>query len=841
MARRSFAPTTAIILLLLLSLTDRSTLLVKSHQQPATRGDLNGQHHYSLQLLNPQHESSSASHPEHPSQLASNGEFPGIHTREVGQFCSARPSLPIDVAAMIVHVKRNTSFNYKLYLFSKDYVFQTGQIVPRDDFRIHAFPVKAKRMRDFWPSGVSTFIEEARNVLKPIGSELFQWRRFFNPVAVVPVTHEQRTRTSPARRSSSSSPAGAGTSAVLSPTISQASASASVSTSTLPTATRSKILKRSTAPTGTTATSSTTSSLDGNQNLNENIDFDRDDQVSLVNSPPRQRAAALSAARLSLEAGAAPELHGLDEAAAPEPRKPMTDEAPHHRVVVNDPSRLRKSNVINDGHERAREQMASEKEETSSNSSSPSRLSSHDDADDEDDGGEAPFNDNGSTLIPVGAFSSFHVNTSYFVRKDFGHTKCQLIRVGVNANQFKVTHVTLIKELDSVNPQDPMEAPANDELVNEDYQFLTHKLLIDKRTRITGITQIYHDWITHNFYTIVYIQRLATQPLTQTNDNNNQAETPQSATKMMISNDRLIFRGSSANLLGAVQLDYGVRASAFITDKNGLHYFLDFLNLANKFHLAAVDWNEKPFKFIDSQRFPITPTKTTLDNEELLLCPPAICHSTRPLDEIVAYGRLALDQEIQEAANILSGTFVPESSFHNLTATNATKKNHTSASSSFDSTNDRDDNVVDLDKVIAAVQVAAAQLKVKLHLRDWTWQLEAKNTSAASLLHPESSATDTLINEKNEYSISSHIIGPAAGRGGDSAGVMVENGTKALQQHTFDLFGAGTERVYHWRYNWAHRNEIKAKQDIYGYPLTGQGIEAAFRVYNQLHLISVSS
>ena len=606
--------------------------------------------------------------------------FPGV-ARELHSFCSARPSLPVDLATMIVHVKRNTSFNYKLYLFSgHDYVFQTGQIVPRDDFRVHAFPVKMKRLSEFWPSSVATYrLVQARQSSgespgefrrQRVGAGEFELAKFFQLVAA--------TANEP-------------TGLQLAPNELAGRASA-------------QLERRATS--GAELAGERASDWPA---ANEHIQFDRDDQVSLL--------------------GARGDLR-------------------------SDADQLRGS--------------ASGGGSNSDEASAPKRRSS-------------------GLLMPVGAFSSFHVNTTYLVRKDFGQSAGQLIRIQIDAHNFQVAQVELLSDENSTL------APAG--RWADESSFLGHKLLRDPSTRITSINQIYEDWITRNFYTIVYVQR---RLLDTPADGRSPPVGP------TISSDRLVFRGSSAVLLGADQLEQTIKASAFITEKNGLHYYLEFLASKHAFQLAAVDWSKRPFKVIDSQAWPMQHTRTVYDNEELLLCPPALCYSRRPLDELVAYGRLELEAELQEEASILSTTsnFSPSQSddsfksarFASELQLGPAEENHhhhhhheadlaallllaerqAKRPAPANATGGGGGGApINLVRLVGAMQRGARALQLKLHLRDWTWLLERR--PAGRLL---------------------------------------------------------------WRFEAAKRNELKASRDTYGFALSGHEIDASFRVYNQLYLIS---
>lgn len=672
-------------------------------------------------------------------QQVNNANFPGV-SREIASFCAARPSLQIDLASMIVHVKRNVSFNYKLYLFSADDVFQTGQVIPRDDFRIHSFPVKLKKLNEFWPASVSTYqslshiVNASSSITNrsfiEVSSDSFKLKHFMRPVSLNPAVSAAMKRRSKTRRprtfnqgglSRPSDARGADLSLALSPG--------------LPDDARGDILPGD------------------DENFNKHIQFDRDDQLSSIS----RRATYFNK---------------NDYLAAVEEGESAPDGT--------------------DDFEINRE---------GTNSANGRNFS-------------------GDHIIPVGSFSSFNVNTTYLVRKDFNQQEMELIKLEIDAAQFLVKKVFLIyPELQSSSGE---------------FDFLNHKLLKDPNTRITSINQIYEDWITRNFYTIVYIQRRLNQEPASSDDEVASDET--GGDRELIVQDRLIFRGTSIALLGADQLDYIVKAAAFITEKNGLHYYLEFLN-TGKFYLCAIDWTKRPFKIIDSRKFPIKTTKTLLDNEELLLCPPAICYSNQPLDEVVSYGRLALSRKAQREASILSSSFAfqpgaaklstgakvdPQNvvivgfkSMQNETSltylanepplnapreARELKQQEAGGPQAMAMTSDQN---ISLDDVIEEVRLAASQLQTRLHLRDWVWILPRNNKQ-----QPQQDRAKQV----------------------QAAGDNSETTTKAsqLKLSTFD-----------WRYELARRNDIKVKQDTYGYVLTGHEIDASYRIYNELYLISV--
>lgn len=597
-------------------------------------------------------------------QTPASSPFPGV-SRDLASFCAARPSLPIDLVSMVVHVKRNVSFNYKLYLFSNEYVFQTGQVVPRDDFRIHAFPVKLKRVADFWPISVPTYQLDGATQTQ-VASHKFDLNYFLRPVQAEP-KHRSSTREK---------------------TVNKRHQSSTFAHHRLPEDARGESLPGDPEP-------HIPSFHGDHKNINEHIKFDRDDQVSALSKRSYHQA----------DAGTSAET-------------------------------------------RANVKLV------------------------------------GDLVVPVGSFSSFHVNLTYMVRKDFGQILPEIIRVQIDPVQFSVNQLLLISNGST-------QVPAN-----EDYNFLNHKILRDTNTRITAINQIYEDWITRNFYTVVYIQRRQMIDSDLHDSDTPDLQEPKNGLEESVINDRLVFRGSSAALLGADQLDYGVSAAAFITEKNGLHYYLEFLS-SGKFYLGAVDWTKRPFKIIDSQRYPIKATRTLLDNEEMLLCPPAVCYSDRPIDEVVAYGRIAIEDQF--VSRVMAMFTSNSNDNHNRTKLDPTKPIHLNESAlsypkstiSIDAASkirerelvsSNSDGLNNLDQLIHLTTTGSGTVHVitKLHLRDWLWPL------ARERLQP------------------------------------------------------GHVPKFSWRYEHAKRNDIKAKQDTYGFALTGHDIEASYRVFNELFLISVS-
>lgn len=654
--------------------------------------------------------------------------FPGV-ARELASFCSARPSLSIDLAPMIVHVKKNTSFNYKLYLFSQDqHVFQTGQIVPRDDFRIHSFPVKLKHLNEFLPllsksgsadgAGEQQSVEVYRLVpinernqnqgrrsrLVRVSSGSFDARRFFARVPLVLDTVSEP----PARRAHRSQS-----------TDDQAESATQTEGRALPFDVQGDLLPGDHHNRHDAALAP---ELRASSNVNEHIEFDRDDQLAILGQPS-QRLRELNQRR---------------------PQRPHSPTDPNQQA-------------------------------------------------------EAESHRHHQTMVmPVGSFSSFRVNVAYLARKDFGQQEPEVVRLKVDARRFQVSRVDLLMPAVDDEQQSGGELNATSEMdagdlpESEDFAFLSHKLLRDKNVRLTSISQIYEDWITRNLYTIVYIQRRLDQPAMAENADEDtdslRARAGSGARRQPVEpagevvSERLVFRGSSIVLLGADQLNYPVKASAFITEKNGLHYYLEFL--ANgKFHLGAIDWTKRPFKFIDSQRFPIKPTRTQFDNEELLLCPPAVCYADQPVDELVAYGRLPLADKLQREASILS-----KSSSNSPSSSSApqptnesqvlTLADAASAVGNQTATISHQSEPISLDALIEAMRAGAAKLDVRLHLRDWTWQVAAQ---------PQRPNTRFV-----------------------------------------------------WRYEWARRNELKVTRDTYGFGLAGHEIDASYRVFNELYLISVS-
>lgn len=624
---------------------------------------------YSNLLVNCQVQSSSSILSRISEPLSDIGQFPGV-SRDVSALCSGRPSLPINLASMIVHVKRNISFNYKLYLFSNDYVIQTGQIVPRDDFRVHSFPVKIKNINEFWPIDVAI---EREGSVEPVTKLDFHFDSFFSMVPMNPsTTTGTQTAQKPKRQASSKRIADR--------------RQRRESLYGNPPEELSDLLPGDTDP-PVTATSEKRTTEKDDRNPNESIKFDRDDEVSLLSVPSPNK---------------------LQNSGAQVALKLRQDPSSFSRVQA---SSMRVENTVQGT----------------------------------------------SMILPVGSFSSFQIDTSYFVRKDFGQKKSQLIKVIVNGDLFRVEKVFFISELNGPR--------------GEDYQFLNHDLLTDPDTRITAITQIYEGWISRNYYTIVYTQRRSKSSSRSSRSN---------TTEYNITIDRLVFRGSSTTILGADQLGHGVKAAAFITEKNGLHYFFEFISESNKFHLNAVDWSNRPFKIIDSERLSIKASQSFMDNEELLLCPPAVCYSDQPIDEIVAYGRIPLNETIQQQVDILTGV---------------------------DSVSTPSETI-NLDKIIDTFKSQANQLKVKLHLRDWMWDLT------------RDSNLDIQGRRVREI---------------DSLGTFSDKSEvdKIKNQE-------GSFRPFSFRYAQAQRSDIRTTSDVYGYGLTGHEIEASFRVFNILYLVSVS-
>lgn len=700
--------------------------------------------------------------------------FPGVD-RDLASFCSARPSLSVDLSPMVVHVKRNNSFNYKLYLFSGEYVFQTGQIVPRDNFRIHSFPVKFKTFNEFWPPNqVPTFIrssaasneshpalnESHSSALIQVPSSKFNVRKFFKLVPLNPRepskqrTNKRKARDSNTRRQHQENSAN----------VKKASAAAY-----LPSDTQDDVL-----PGDSEHHSVAIAKPDEAANVNRHIQFDRDDQVSLLN----------------------------DNGQGPLDRQT----AKHERDLAGD-------------------QVARPK-----SSSSPSASSS--------------FLANNKLVLPIGTFSSFQVNLTYLVRKDFDQPEPELVEIRIDPAEFQVKQVNLL-QINSLDGHDNHSVRSS--FTNQDdFNFLSHKLLRDPNTRIVSINQIYENWITRNFYTIVYIQRR----LDQTADKRPNSEAPASETdeaeEAEVVSDRLIFRGSSMVLLGAEQLDYQIKSSAFITEKNNLHYFLEFLT-NGKFYLGAIDWSKRPFKFINWQKFPqAKATRTQFDNEELLLCPPAVCYSEQPIDELVPYGRLAISEHEQEF--VRSSVLVPggyDRAANKTTTSTAPKQQHQLETTKFYSTTTagvapfdvEDVELVDhrgsaslptataapnkpahnltLDDLVDSIRrFGAGQLEVRLHLRDWLWTLTRQQE--------QSSGSVAASDAKSDPSTAS-----------------LEESKRLKSNETSGGGGGGNKFVYH--FEWARRNDLRVSPDSYGFVLSGQEIDASYRVFNELYLVSVSS
>jgi hypothetical protein len=719
--------------------------------------------------------------------------FPGVH-RDLASFCSARPSLSIELAPMLVHVKRNTSFNYKLYLFSSDeHVFQTGQIVPRDDFRIHSFPVKLKHLNEFVPPAdgpagaaaaasagaspaqadkspapievyqlVSVEANQTSHAARRAGHRLelvrvpgssFNPRQFFALVPLVPEIESGRARRRRAHWQHRPRQAqGVQTDATR---LEASTTTSSTPAPGLPLDAQGDALPGDHHHMPVAADDQDEPAPKWSSHgayANEHIEFDRDDQLAILGRPN---------ARLR-------QLNKRHSAPAPV-------RADHHlqpRAAPRQPA----------GHQHHEPMM-----------------------------------------MPVGSFSSFRVNLTYLARKDFGQREPELVRLRVDAHRFQVTRADLLWPQQVVTAggngssgslADTGHAGATDDARPEpdDYAFLAHKLLRDPNTRLASITQVYEDWITRNFYTIVYIQRRLNAPeeengeeaAVSNNDDGDDGgageEEEEGAQHVELVTDRLVFRGSSQVLLGADQLDYHVKASAFITEKNGLHYYLEFLP-NGKFHLGAIDWTKRPFRFIDSQRLPMKATRTQFDNEELLLCPPSVCYSSQPIDELVAYGRLALAPKLQREASILarssSSSSLSSSSSAAWTAGESLPATTTSSPATSQTTSvSHQSEPISLDNLIEAMRSGAPRLDVRLHLRDWTWQLARPHQ------HQEAGSS-----------------WPAAAAGNGSA---------------------QSPAKFVWHYEWARRNEIKVVPDTYGFALLGHEIDASYRVFNELYLISVS-
>lgn len=718
--------------------------------------------------------------------------FPGV-SRELSSFCAARPSLPVELASMVVHVKKNVSFNYKLYLFADDHVFQTGQVIPRDDFRVHAFPVKLKRAHEFWPQDAHTqeLLSDGKT-LKQLPSGSFEWKRFFAYVPLVDSTNDSINNKRPAAKRKRHVPE---------------AAELPGETTRATHDERYEVL-----------TNGAQQHTSDNENLNKYIKFDRDDQLIPVT---RARASARAA------------VYGT----------PTQDEP---------------------------QNSGAERETTTTTTTSRDLPQAHSQISGE-------FAANHNQVVPVGAFSSFHVNTTYLVRKDFGERAPQIVRVQIDADEFVVRQVTLIAS----NSSAAATAQHHNHLTyapNSDYEFLSHKLLRSPRTRITAINQMYEDWITRNFYTLVYIQRKlddddddsandeadndADEASLSSNHNTthlNESQTGSAHEAMQaahaqrqrrahkrrsgptIVNERLVFRGSSIALLGADQLDYLVKAAAFITEKNGLHYYLEFLSTM-KFYMGAIDWSKRPFSIVDARRVPIKPTRTQFDNEELLLCPPAVCFSSQPVDEIVAYGRLSLadswqaqvrqltatttssaeaganSQQLVRGVQYSTTTSAPYSQMDNETSLVFTgPANQSEGDAALGrllkqrrTTTPASSQRPVVDRLADAVRLGASSLNVRLHLRDWTWPL-TQHTSKIKTPTNESATTTT------------------------TTSTTTTTTTKPLAAQA-----AQAASRFDWRYELAKRNDLKVKPDTYGYAISGHEIEASYRVYNELYLISVS-
>lgn len=732
--------------------------------------------------------------------------FPGV-ARELASFCAARPSLSIDLASMVVHVKRNTSFNYKLYLFSTDHIFQTGQVIPRADFRIHSFPVKIKHLNEFWsPTATPTYkysnLDASSRVQVPASS--FNLRSFLKRVPLNP-NQSSESSSSGKLRKSTSVQTRQKRKRVRANGDARGRRPSDLHWDSLPGDERLEEVGDEQLS-GSISAASRAPTIDTSEQLNKHIKFDRDDQVSAL-----QR---------------------------------RTLHAPVDYIISDTSTTSGQATDINGN------------QKNSSNQNSEFF---------------------GDSILPIGSFSAFHVNSTYMVRKDFDQLEAQIIKIKLDPQEFKVDQVQIISD----GSQNSSSYPQN-----EDYNFLSHQLFRDSNTRITAINQIYEDWITRNYYTIVYIQRRL--PASDTFSHNERPEfkgnnetkvaveegtaTTSTSTSGSIINERLIFRGSSIALLGAEQLDYSVKAAAFITEKNGLHYYLEFLH-TNKFHLCAVDWSRRPFKMIDSRQFPIKATRTQLDNEELLLCPPAVCYSNQPIDEIISYNRLILGEQLERqlsqlisgqlsgvSASLTSSTPLPEittTSGNLLPAGRGAGSGSraaeissppSSSSTAFTSTYGSrlavsDDDLLGqptialpsppvpasnlqsatsavnnqqhnhkLDILFESLRAGASQLETKLHLRDWVWLLAPDNQSPVKPLAISNNGMSNSNKNKN---------------------ININDRDSGNNQSPANLF--------HWRYELARRNDIKVKPDTYGYVLTGHEIDASYRVYNELYLITVSA
>lgn len=673
-------------------------------------------------------------------QTQGNLMFPGV-SRDLSSFCAARPSLPIDLASMVVHVKKNISFNYKLYLFSTDYVFQTGQVIPRDDFRIHSFPVKLKRLNEFWPENVPTYQykRSTADSLTLVSSTQFNLKQFFALVPLNPkktlFSKKQHKLKKSQTRGAPNIPEDAHGESLPGDPAQEADFISHDDKTRVPSLADHEDMDRS-----------------ENHEYNKHIQFDRDDQLSSVS---RRRAYASN-----------------------------------DYLVLGSPS----SSLSSPQASKLSSSLSTEEGKSSDTTGSL---------------GSELFRD---SVLPVGSFSSFKVNLTYLVRKDFDQLEPQLIRIQVDSSQFMITQLDILNN----GSQHVSSLPHN-----EDYDFLSHKLLRDLNTRVTAINQIYEDWITRNFYTIVYIQRR----LEEISESNEQT----------IVNDRLVFRGTSIALLGADQLDYSVKAATFITEKNGLHYYFEFLN-TGKFYLCAVDWTKRPFKIIDSKKFPIKATRTQLDNEELLLCPPSVCYSTQPVDEVVSYGRISLADKIQRETSILSMSLSSTSSkqLHPILETDSTlnetnliysqqQKNKELLAAAErirlkgrqvnNETSNEETTIISLDNVIDSVKAGSAYLQTRLHLRDWVWILSRA--------------------ENQKYLVGKQLK-RELGKGGETSETKSATDINSAQVTSQPV------TRFELRYELARRNDIKVKPDTYGYVLTGHEIDASYRVYNELYLISVS-
>lgn len=483
--------------------------------------------------------------------------FTGVSDSIQSSFCSrdARPGFKVDVALMLVHVRRAVSFNYKLYLISGDRIVQTGQVVPRDDFRIHAFPVRDKSLAEFAATSASN---DSRAVT---GDEFARFLRQ-SEVQLPRLAGVSRVRRGVSRTQRSKRAVFKQQLEKLRAKIVDSSATIEIRTPTV------AVQSFAGAQSSALPEDADAALLPGDElpqqpaplDLNAAIQFDDQPSASYATGDEHLQLAARRRLRAAVEPA---------------------------QVVARDP----RANRLFSAHD------ASGAVGPSSDATASS-------------GGERTE----AGVVPVGAFSSFVVNVTYLVRKDFDEVTPQVMQLEIDAKEFQATRMSYVDIDDNAHWQ------ACD--------FLTHALLRNNDTRIVSVSQIYDSWIGKTFNTFVYIQRRVYS---------GDSESDSERTLRAVVSERLVFAESSKQLIGVDSLGYRVLASAFITELKGLHYFLEFID-DNKFRLSAVSWSQKPYVIFDGARFALKPLRTKLDNQELLLCPPAICTSEQPVDEVLLHG-----------------------------------------------------------------------------------------------------------------------------------------------------------------------------------------------------------